>query len=192
MARHDGLVHAVLRRQWCGTLSYEECLHAGRIGLWQAIQGYDPSRGTAFSSYAWPAITRHIWQAVRLGAAQPLPPKTFADQRCDPDEAIIQHEVLQTLCRLVQRLPVTTRQVVVSYYGLADHPPRSLRQIGRQIGLSHEAVRLRLWAALVWLRHPAHSLQLRQLLDLNSSAQYQHADLLAQAWLRRRGGRHAR
>ena len=189
MAQHDGLVHAVLRRQWGGTLSYEECLHAGRIGLWQAIQGYDPTRGTAFSSYAWPAIAHQIWRAVRLATARPLPPLASADQPPDPDATLLGHEVSDTLHALVRQLPAPLRQVVVSYYGLADQPPHTFRQIGRQIGLSHEAVRLRLWAALVWLRHPSHSLPLRQLLDLNTVRQYQHADDLAQAWLRKRGGR---
>ncbi len=192
MAEHDGLVHAVLRRQWGGTLCYEERLHEGRIGLWQAIRGYDPTRGSALSTYAWPAIAHQIWRAVRLGASQPLPPPPLADQPCDPDATILAQEVSDALHALVRRLPAPFRQVVVSYYGLADQPPCTLRQIGRQMALSHEAVRLRLWAALVWLRHPAHSLTLRQLLDLNSSARYQRADELAQAWLRKRGGRRVR
>ncbi len=192
MARHEGLVHAVLRRQCGGTLSYEECLHAGRIGLWHAIQGYHGARGTAFSTYAWPAIARQIWRAVRLGTARPLPPPTLADQPLDPDATLLGHEVTDALRALVRQLPAPLCQVVVSYYGLADQPPRTLRQMGRQMGLSHEAVRLRLWAALVWLRHPSHSLPLRQLLDLNTVTQYQHADDLAQAWLRKRGGRRAR
>lgn len=74
MARHDGLVHAVLRRQWGGPLDYEARLQAGRIGLWHALQGYDPKRGTAFSSYAWPAIQREIWRAVRQSKPSDLPP----------------------------------------------------------------------------------------------------------------------
>ena len=64
MARHDGLVHAVLRRQWGGALPYDERLQAGRIGLWQALRGYDPTRATTFSTYAWPAIARQIWREV--------------------------------------------------------------------------------------------------------------------------------
>ncbi|MBI4310307.1 MAG: sigma-70 family RNA polymerase sigma factor [Chloroflexi bacterium] len=191
MTQHDGLVHAVLRRQWGGTLSYEQRLHAGRIGLWQALQGYDPNRGTAFSTYAWTAIARQVWRAVRLAAPKSVPSPSFASPPPDSDEALLHEEVLHTLDTLVAGLPAQLRQVVTAYYGLADEPSHSLRQIGRQIGLSHEAVRLRLWAALVWLRHPAHSLPLRQLLDMNSAIQYQRADDLAQAWLRKRGGRRA-
>ncbi|MBI2954345.1 MAG: sigma-70 family RNA polymerase sigma factor [Chloroflexi bacterium] len=191
MAQHDGLVHAVLRRQRGGTLSYERRLHAGRIGLWQALQGYDPTRGTAFSTYAWPAIARQVWRAVHLGAPRLAAPPSLASPSQDPDEVLLHEEVLQALHTLVGRLPAQLRQVVIAYYGLGDSSRYSLRQIGRRIGLSHEAVRLRLWAALVWLRHPAHSLRLRQLLDLNSATEYQRADDLAQVWLRKRGGRRA-
>ena len=50
MEEHDGLVHAFIRRQGGGDIPYEEALQAGRIGLWHAIQGYDPTRGTTFSN----------------------------------------------------------------------------------------------------------------------------------------------
>jgi DNA-directed RNA polymerase specialized sigma subunit len=48
MEQHDGLVHAFIQRQGGGDISYEEALQAGRIGLWHAIQGYDPTRRTTF------------------------------------------------------------------------------------------------------------------------------------------------
>ncbi|MCL5942885.1 MAG: sigma-70 family RNA polymerase sigma factor [Actinobacteria bacterium] len=189
MARHDGLVHAVLRRQWGGSLPYEERLQAGRIGLWHALVGYDPKRGTAFSAYAWPAIEREVWRAVHQATpphALPLPPLAPpADFRAEPtepaesDEALLQAELVQTLHTLVNRLPTALRRVVVTYYGLDDEPARSLRQLAHELDVSHETVRLRLWAALVWLRHPGHSLTLRQLLERNTVADYQHADALA-------------
>ncbi len=196
MTRHDGLVHAVLRRQWGGPLSYDERLQAGRIGLWHALVGYDPQRGTAFSTYAWPAIEREIWRAVHQGvhspaesSPRPTPVDLNTDYPDEPDAALLQAELCQTLHALVSRLPPRLRQVVVAYYGLDDEPPCSLRQLGRQLGLSHEAIRLHLWASLVWLRHPGHSLGLRQMLGCNTVADYQLADAAAQRWLRRRGGR---
>ena len=193
MARHDGLVHTVLRRQWGGALSYDERLQAGRIGLWHALLRFDPDRGVTFSTYAGVAIQREIWQVVRQSKKPVCRPfaalsTDFADLP-EPDAVLVHAETLRTLHALVEKLPPRPRQVVVAYYGLADEPPHSLRQLGRELGLSHEAVRLRLWAALVWLRHPAHSLELRQLLECNSAQDHQLADLAAQAWLRRRGGR---
>lgn len=191
MARHDGLVHAVLRRQRGGSLPYDERLQVGRIGLWHALQGYDPNRGFAFSTYAWLAIEREVWRAVRQSRPADLPRSVAppANLQAEPDEALLQAERVSALHTLVRRLPTTLRQVVIAYYGLGEEPPRSLRQLGRQLGLSHEAVRLRLWAALVWLRHPAHSLALRQMLGCNTVADYQLSDAAAGRWLRRRGGR---
>ena len=60
MRRHDGLVHAFIQRQGGGAISYEEALQAGRIGLWRAILGYDPARGTAFSTYAWVRVYNKV------------------------------------------------------------------------------------------------------------------------------------
>lgn len=65
MERHDGLVHAVVRRQVLGELPYADTLQAGRIGLWRACMRFDPGRGYAFSTYAWTSIVHHVWRAVK-------------------------------------------------------------------------------------------------------------------------------
>jgi RNA polymerase sigma factor (sigma-70 family) len=194
MARHDGLVHAVIRRQYGGSLSYLELLQAGRIGLWRALCSFDPHRGTAFSTYAWPAIAHQIWQEVAaaepsrqeyLTAHPPLPPPNLED-------IAERTEVYDCLYELIDNLPSHLQRVVLLYYGLRGHPPHSLRQLGRLLCISHEMVRQRLLTALVHLRHPANSLRLRQLLGRNSVADYEQADELAQRSLRKRGGRHGR
>lgn len=66
--QHEGLIHAIIRREGSGSLTCEEALQAGRIGLWRAILNYDPARGTAFSTYAWVAIRRHIHRAATQAA----------------------------------------------------------------------------------------------------------------------------
>lgn len=83
MAEHEGLVRWVVRQQWLGELSFVDALHEGRIGLWRALRRYDPTRGTAFSTYAVVAISRAVWSfhegwqsVVRLlypAVLQPLP-----------------------------------------------------------------------------------------------------------------------
>lgn len=52
LAEHERLVHWVVRRQWLGILPYSEALQVGRIALWRALEDYDPTQGTAFSTYA--------------------------------------------------------------------------------------------------------------------------------------------
>ena len=48
MEQHDGLVHAFVRRQEGGAVPYDEALQAGRIALWCALKGCNPTRGNTF------------------------------------------------------------------------------------------------------------------------------------------------
>ena len=192
--RHEGLIHAVIRREGSGSLSYEEALQVGRIGLWRAILNYDPRRGAAFSTYAWVAIRRHIRRAAARAAGDPrcqlvpcphgsveLSSRGLAE---DLDGNVEQALIHEALFILLSQLPHRLRQVVVARYGLDGHPPRTLRQLGAQLGLSRERIRQLQQDALAWLRHPAHSLRLRQLLDRNTAADYRRA-LALNAALRR-------
>lgn len=190
MAQHERLVHAFIRRQGGGAIPYEEALQAGRIGLWRALKGYDPARGTAFSTYAWVAIARHIHRAAQevnreLGDWPGQVPASWEEP--DPEEQVEQILILEALGELVGRLPERTRRVVVARYGLASAPPRTLRSVGLELGLTRERVRQLQQDALAWLRHPAHSLSLRQLLGRNTMADYRWA--LAENAALRRGRR---
>ncbi len=186
LRQHDGLVHAVIRREGSGRLTYEEALQAGRIGLWRAIRGYDPERGTAFSTYAWVAVRRHIrraaGRAVDDGVCGLVPGPLLGVP--DLDEYADRVLVRRALSRLLSRLPDRLRRVIGERYGLDGEPRRTLRQLGAQLGLSHERVRQLEQDALAWLRHPAHSLLLRQRLGKNTVADYRQA-LADNAALRR-------
>jgi RNA polymerase sigma factor (sigma-70 family) len=187
MARHEGLIQAFIRRQGGGRICYEEALQAGRIGLWRALRGYDPTRGTAFSTYAWVVICRHIHQAVaalererddwpgELGLLEEAPqPEAWVEQRL----------MLEALFELVERLPERLRQVIVARYGLGGQGQRELKAVGAELGLCAERVRQLQQEGLAWLRHPAHSVRLRQMLGQNSTADYRQA-LAQNAALRR-------
>ena len=193
LRQHDGLVHAVIRRQGSGVLTYEEALQAGRIGLWRALLGYDPGRGTAFSTYAWVAIRRHIRRAAAQASSEVAGGLIPGPQMQGPDleQCADWGWVHEALCVLLSRLPDRLRQVLLVRYGLHGHPACSLRQLGAQLGLSHERVRQLEQDALAWLRHPAHSVSLRQRLDKNTVADYRHA-LACNAALRRSRGRRSR
>lgn len=196
MSRHDGLVQAVVRRQVLGDLPFVEALQAGRTGLWRAILGYDPQRVTAFSTYAWPSIMRHIWRAVKMEGRDRLRAQLVADatapmiDEADPAVAWEASVVHSTLHCLVERLPDRLRYIVIARYGLAGDPPATYRQMGAVWDLSGERVRQLHVEALVWLRHPAHSHAVRSMLGRHSVWDYQAADTQAQRWLRRRAGHH--
>lgn len=192
---NEGLIHAVIRREGSSVLSYEEALQAGRMGLWRALLGYDPARGTAFSTYAWVAIRRHIRRAarqrIREAAVRPLPVSLdrapdLSDRVSGPslDERLDRALVRDALWALVFQLPDRLRQIIIARYGLDGIPPRSLRHLGAELALSHERIRQLQQEALAWLRHPARSLRLRQRLDKNTVAEYRRALALNAAWRR--------
>lgn len=194
MARHDGLVQAIVRQQVLGDLPFSEAVQAGRIGLWRAILGFDPSRGLAFSTYAWPCIKHQIWRAVKTHSRLLCKQRQALRWSEAPDPAAVWEAkaIQRTLQALVRRLPPRLEYVVVARYGLNGHAPLFYRQIGAALGLTGERARQLHSAALVWLRHPAHSYLLRSLLGRHTLADYEAADAQAQRWLRQRGGRHAR
>jgi RNA polymerase sigma factor (sigma-70 family) len=168
MTCHKRLVPFVVRRQTLGALSFSAAMQAGRIGLWRAIMGYDPQRGYAFSTYAYPAIARHVWQAVKRNErAQRSPPVMAAVQmieRTDPEVIWETTWVYTSLYHLVGRLPERLQRIIIARYGLAGNSPHSYREIGTTLGPTGERVRQLHTEALVWLRHPAHSQYLRALL----------------------------
>lgn len=178
MEQHDGLVHAFIRRQGGGDIPYEEALQAGRIGLWHAIQGYDPTRGTTFSTYAWVAICRQIHhQAEELSRdtdvwSEEIPAWWVAP---DPAGELEEKLIRSILLDLVSQLPERLHQVIVGRYGLGEGPPCTLKKLGEALGLTGERVRQLQQDGLAWLRHPAHSWGLRQLADKNTAADYRRA-----------------
>jgi RNA polymerase sigma factor (sigma-70 family) len=197
LEQNEGLVWYVVMHQDLWGLPEEEARQAGRRGLWRAVLGYDPERGAKFVSYAYVAIMRYVWNAVKshlrgrrreigMGVLQ------LYFYQTAPDPAVLQEEeeIRIDLQKLLDRLPERLRRVITAHYGLDGRDWRSHAEIARQMGVTGERVRQLEVEALVWLRQPAHSQELRSLLIRHSRQQYELADQMAQAWLRRRGGRH--
>ena len=201
MNTHEHLVHAVVRRQVLGYLPFAEALQAGRIGLWRAILGFKPQRGLAFSTYAWKVIMHHVWREVKLAgryqeqSAKHLPLKAVSSSEPgaeDPALAVEANEIRDAVWELVARLPETLRIVIITRYGLTGKRQATWSQIGALLGYSRERARQWHTEALVWLRHPAHSQQVRSLLGRHTLADYEMTEAQAQDWLKWRGGRHGR
>ena len=189
---HEKLVGWVVRRQWSGGLPYADLLQVGRIGLWRALQQFDPERGTAFSSYAVPAITRAVWRAVSLAKRKPLEELTPQPPQEAPDleehvERVLSYELLHGLVAALPRR--RWREVIVTHYGLDGHPPRSLSEIARAWEVTPQRIFQLRTEALLWLAHPARSGALRQLLGCNTVADYQEYLARQRRWQRMKRGR---
>jgi RNA polymerase sigma factor (sigma-70 family) len=192
MTRHDGLVQAVVRQQVLGELPFEEALQAGRIGLWRAILGFDPARGFAFSTYAWPSIKHHIWRAVKVYGRSHPDHAPFPHLETPGPAAVWEAKAIeQALLRMVRCLPPRLEYVILARYGLKGRTPFRYRQIGAALGVTKQRAHQLHAEALARLRHPAHSYHLRTLLDRHTLADYEAADEVTRRWLHQRGGRHA-
>jgi RNA polymerase sigma factor (sigma-70 family) len=194
MAQHERLVHWVVRCHG-GGLPYGEALHAGRLGLWQALRGYDPSRGTRFSTYAVPVIRHAVWRAVVQARRAAAPPPVVPGEPPAPreaDTALHQAEVAAALRAVVAQLPSRLQQVVVGHWGLADAPPESFAAIGRRWGVSRQRVHQLHVQALVALAHPAASRLLRRVADRQERGDYQQALARARRWARAQRARRRR
>ncbi len=76
-----GLVHHAARElvRACGTpLELDELVSAGTVGLVQALEGFEPARGLAFSTYAMPRIRGAILDEIR---GQDWAPRSIRERR---------------------------------------------------------------------------------------------------------------
>ena len=86
-------------------------------------------------------------------------------------------------------MPERLRFVVLARYELTGQPQVFYSQIGAALGISGERARQLHTEALIWLRQPAHSQQLRSLLGRHTLADYETVEAETQRWLQWRGGR---
>jgi RNA polymerase sigma factor (sigma-70 family) len=199
LRQHEGLVRVIVAHQQLCGMPYEEALQAGRIGLWRAIEGYEPQRGTRFSTYAYPAIIRQVWEAVRKKCAwerrqvpQALLGEFFEANSPDERQKEAREEVEKVLRGMVAGLPERQEEVIRRHYGLEGGARQTLAEIGGDWGVSRQRVQQVEEAALIRLRQPGQSQELRSLLVRHSQGEYEWVEQVTQAYLRRRGGRHER
>lgn len=184
MAEHERLVRWVVCRQRLRGLPFEDAVHEGRLGLWRALQGYDPRRGTRFSTYAVVAIKHAVWEAVDSHqvsgsrfAALSVADLSVADpsEPLDPSEHLTVLEAREELSDLIANLPRRLREIVVRHHGLRGHLPESFTAIGLSFGVSRQRVQYLHKQALTLLAQPDRSLGLRRLFERNTRRDYQEA-----------------
>jgi len=186
MAKHEPLVHWVVHRQWLGGLPYREAVQAGRIGLWRAIEGFDPGRGNRFSSYAVPIIARAVWRAVaqERAAARPDDVRTRLPVDLDLEAASDARVAGELLAHMVAALPERLRTVIVARYGLGGTDSQTFREIARTYGVTRQRIQQLELEAVLWLADPAVSVRLRRYLGHNTVADYRAYLARRRVWQR--------
>ncbi|BDG08542.1 sigma-70 family RNA polymerase sigma factor [Anaeromyxobacter paludicola] len=166
--RHLPLVIAFARKQSRGELRLDELVQEGNLGLLRAVEKFDPSAGTRFSTYALWWIRAYVWKHLRQ-ARSSVRPRSGTAARSDlsldatvgeeegdvtylervPDEAPspdARYATAEGDARV--RLALEKVRGRIGELGwdivqrrLRQDPPDTLTEIGERWGLSRERVR---------------------------------------------------
>jgi RNA polymerase primary sigma factor len=168
LVRHNvALVVMLARKQSRGTIRLEELVQEGNLGLLRAIEKFDPSAGTRFSTYAVWWIRAFVWKYLKQARSAVRPRSgtvaasdlsldasvgedgdvsyldRLEDEGPGPHEAYATAEdaarVRGALDKVRKRLGELGWDIV--HTRLRQDPPDTLEQIGNRWGVSRERVR---------------------------------------------------
>ena len=191
LREHEKLVHFVIGRQRLGQAEWAELAQVGLIALWYAIEHYDVERGTRFSTYAYRIIQHRLWYAIacasRAAGWLEAPPhqdrigELNAEWQCAQLRAVLEESLAG--------LPEQHRQVLELHWGWDGQAPQTFTQIGQDWQLSRQRIQQIHTEALILLRTPGLSIQLRSLSERHNREAYRAALQKNWKWQRRYRGR---
>ena len=160
----------------CG-IEEDDLVQAGRIGLWKAIDGYDPSSGNKFLTYAAPAVKRTVivlirqysqdkaWKS-RVDQSSPLdspsgpnseesPTETSAATLNvkNPEQILIEQETREELHEAMEALPARENAYVQYRFGFTDGKAHPLTETAQYFHLTESRAKGVERSALKLLKH---------------------------------------
>lgn len=145
------LVVSIARRFVDSNHSFDELVSDGQIALMNAIEKFDYSRGFRFSTYATHAIQRSYYRRIKNRQRDLTRVKSTAAEvmeevpdRFDGDDTSVEdfHRIQNLMEWIDKELDERERHIVAARFGLnPDHETLTLRNIGKELGISKERVR---------------------------------------------------
>jgi RNA polymerase primary sigma factor len=126
-----------------------ELVSDGYVALMRAVEKFDFSRGYKFSTYAsWVIINNTIRDSASDHRRDRLLTGTEATLEAAPDHRsddcpceIEQDTAREAIRRMLLGLNDRERKIIVSRFGLEGTCPKSLNQLGKELGITKERVR---------------------------------------------------
>ncbi len=133
ISRHFPLVWSLVRRLASSGVEKEDLFQAGCLGLLKASRNYDPSLGTAFSTYAVPVILGEMKRLLREGRPVKIPRSAWemvlAARRVRA-EMRAQRGEEPAMAEVADRLGVDGADLVAAEEAFSS--PRYLEEAGRE------------------------------------------------------------
>jgi RNA polymerase primary sigma factor len=144
------LVVSIAKRHSGQTDNFFELLSDGNMSLMRAVEKFDYGRGNKFSTYASWAIMKNFARSIPEEKTRKERYVTGRDELFDvaPDNRTDEHELLSTaeqaafrVNRLLEHLSPRDREIVRLRAGLDGSEPKTLEEIGKELGITKERVR---------------------------------------------------
>ncbi len=159
------LVVSIAKRHVGGSDEFFELVSDGNMSLIRAVEKFDFSRGNKFSTYASWAIMKNFARTIPDGYKQRDRFRSGSDEmfvaaednRSDQyEQESAQQSREIAVERILSRLDEREQKIIISRFGL-DHrqEPRTLKEVGAEMGVTKERVRQIEARALMKLRMAA-------------------------------------
>lgn len=159
------LVVSIAKRHVGGGDDFFSLVSDGNISLMRAVDKFDYARGNKFSTYATWAVMRNYARTIpdefrhreRFRTCQDEMFDAQQDQRAIPRQMeSAQHLREQQIRRILSRLDDREQRIIISRFGLNHaQEPKTLQEVGVQLGVTKERIRQIEVRALSKLREEA-------------------------------------
>ena len=145
------LVVSIAKRHVSTSDDFFSLVSDGNISLMRAVDKFDYARGNKFSTYASWAVMRNFARTIpdefkhreRFRTCQDEMFDLQQDQRAVPLEMeSAQHLREQQIERILSRLDEREQRIIISRFGLSrGQEPKTLQEVGSQLGVTKERIR---------------------------------------------------